>query len=167
MTTIEDSPSQAEIRPRDGSEPVALAWAHAGRLRAAERELTTLLAQVGGLGRDGRNPSGQGPNYAPLAGNVWDPLSDLLDEIASSARKVGRMAGPVGAVSAVHGPSATRSAILQRLTQMEDMLKELDPDRLEAKFGALPTSVANDLREQCGWMRDLLAQAHDLIEASK
>lgn len=147
---------QAPAPPPDGT---ALSWVHASRLRAAEREMIALLSQVTGLARYGRNPLGQGPNYAPMTAEDWAPLSHLLDELASSARRVGTMAGPVGAVSAVHGPTATRNAIVQRLEQMEEVLRELDPARVEGKYGPLPPRLSGELAEQCTWMRDLLAQA--------
>ena len=134
---------------------------HAGRLRAAERELTALVGQISAIARDGANPNGSGPPYSPLPPEQWDELARALEDLAASARQVGALAGP--SAQAVHGAAATRAALSARLAHVEDTLRDLDPERLQARYGELPDRVAEDLSSLCARLRDHLCAAREAL----
>jgi hypothetical protein len=136
---------------------MSLSSIHAGRLRAAERELTALVSQIAAIARDGANPNGAGPPYSPLPPEQWEKLARALDDLAASARQVGALGGP--SAQAVHGPAATRSALSARLAHVEDTLRDLDPDRLQARYGDLPDPISEELSGITARMQDHLRAA--------
>jgi hypothetical protein len=152
----------ADADPSKAPDPDPLSWVHAGRLRAAERELTGLTAQIIAIGRDGRNPAGTGAGYTPLKEETWTPLSDLLRDIAGDARRVGELAG-APAAAGVQGEPSTRAAVSARLSQLEEVLRDLHPDRLQARYGELPAAVAAELAELCARMEGRLRAARALL----
>jgi hypothetical protein len=131
---------------------------HAGRLRAAERELSALLGQITAIGRDGANPNGSGPPYTPLPASDWAALAEALAALAAAAREVGALAGSPGP-GAVHGINATRAALSARLAHVEDTLRDLGPDRLQARYGELPETAVQELQRLCLTMEQQVASA--------
>jgi len=137
-------------------------WVHAGRLRAAERELLGLLGQVAAIAGEGRNPSASGAPYTPLAAEAWQALGEVLQELAACARQLGELAGP-STGGAVQGLGATRAAVSARLAQMEDSLKDIDPARLQARYGDLPPGAAARLGEVHARLQELLGKAREVL----
>jgi hypothetical protein len=151
-------PESADIPP--------LSWVHAGRLRAAERGLASLLSQIEAIGREGRNPSGQGAPYLPLAAEEWTLLAEPLGALAETARRLGALAGDT-AGAAPPGRAATRAALSARLAQLEETLADLRPARLQARYGALPPDTAAELEALCGRMEAQLAEARRVLDTGK
>jgi hypothetical protein len=150
------------------AEAETLSWVHAGRLRAAERELSGLLAQMKGILEAGGSPNEPGaPSYPPLAPETTAELSGKLAEIAGLARRVGELAGPDPASRSTRGPGATRAAFSARLARIEETLKDLYPSRLQAKYGDLPPAIAAELADLCDRMGEQVRQAREHLEARK
>lgn len=144
-----------------------LSWVHAGRLRAAERELLALVAELQGIAQEGqpRAVSANAHRYTPLAEAVRDPFTQSLTRLSEAAHRVGELAGPDPQAQAAHGPGATRMALSSRLARLEDTFKDLDPDRLQARYGDLPPAVAGELQQLCIHMREIAREARGIIEA--
>src|SRR5207249_86063 len=141
-TTINHRPSShtemPERRTPNTGRRTAVGWVHAGRLRAAERELLSLLETIRQIGQEGKNPSGPGPAYTPLPAESWARLAATLDDLAACARRVGELAGPSPDADRVQGPAATRAALSARLGQMESHVQDLRPESLQGRYGTLP-----------------------------
>ena len=161
LTVIGNPPDSLSTTMADP--PDKLSRVHAGRLRAAERELTDLLAQMTLIGRDGRSPDGRGPGSVPLQAERWERLESVLDRMASAARRIAALAGAPGEAAARRGPGATRAALNARLAQAEEVLRDLRPDRLQARYGDLPPAVAEDLAGLCAQLEALVAEARSLL----
>lgn len=118
---------------------------HAGRLRAASREIGGLIGQLTAISEEGRNPLGRGAPFTPLEGPAGEQFLAHLARGVELAGEVGSLAGPSPEDGQVQGPAATRAALRARLNLWEEALLDLEPGRLQDRYGELPLPVAERL----------------------
>ena len=75
------------------------------------------------------------------------------------------LAGPDPDALAVQSEAATRAALRARLGQWDDALRDLDPARLQERYGALPRATADELIRLHGELRALLAELRRALGA--
>jgi hypothetical protein len=125
--------------------------------------LQTLAAQLQMIGRDGKNPAGRPPDFTPLPPEIWTRLETILGGIEAAAGRLNALAGPDPTSGGPQGPGATRAAVNARLGHGSDTLADLRPDRLQARYGALPPPAAQELERICGELEELLGAARAAI----
>lgn len=145
--------------------PEALSWVHANRLRAAARELEGLAAEILAIARDGVGSAHlqAAPTYAPLAPEVTGRLAEMLGEVTGAAQRVGGLVGTAPPARETQGARATVAAVSARLGRLEDSLKDLRPERLQAKYGAMPEAVCRELTALCDAMDRAVRDARAVI----
>lgn len=145
--------------------PESLSWVHANRLRAAARELEAVVVEILGISQDGvaAGPPSVTPAYHPLDPQVSAKLSEAVAGIPEAARRVSALAGAPPPAPAAQGPRATLAAISARLGRLEDTLKDLHPDRLQARYGAMPGATSRELAELCETMERGVHTAREFI----
>ena len=147
------------------SESNPLSWVHAGRLRAAARELVEMVAQLTAIAGEGQEPARRGTqSFTPLPTPVGVAFTAQVAEIGAAARRVEELAGPEAVAAAPPNLGATRAALNARLGRLEDTLRDLDPARLQAKYGDLPPTVAAELRTLCDGMAERVRDARAILD---
>lgn len=123
----------------------AIPWVHAGRLRAAEREIGELVTQVLSIAREGRAAAPAAPAaYVPLAPADAEVLAETLQDADALRERLRALAGPDPSATG-RGKQSGKAAVSARLAQLEDVLRDLQPERLQGKYGELPAQAVEEI----------------------
>lgn len=134
-------------------------WVHAGRLRAAEREIGELVTQALSIAREGRAAAPVAPvAYVALPPAHAEELLETLREAEVLRARLRALAGPDPTATA-RGRQSGRAAVSARLAQLEDVLRDLQPERLQARYGELPAEAAGEIRAICEGLAAMLQAA--------
>jgi hypothetical protein len=100
--------------------------------------------------------TGEGATYTPVAAESWEQLKGPLAGLSETAHALEARVGGVPARRVVHSFEATRAAISGRLAHVEELIADLEPERIERSYGALPADAAVELREAVAALRGQL-----------
>jgi len=113
----------------------------------------------------GRSPSGSGPPLTPLPPEQWAALEEPLRALLDSARAALEELAPeaLRRQEQVAGPARTRQWVQVLLGRLEEVIDDLEPDRLGRKYGDLPPEEAARLRAHQQRMKKGVGQARRML----
>lgn len=111
----------------------------------------TMEEYVGDLEKvavQGKSPSGSGPPLTPLPPEQWAALEEPLQALLDSARAALEELAPeaLAQQEQAAGPARTRQWVQVLLGRLEEVIDDLEPERLGRKYGDLPPDEAARLR---------------------
>lgn len=134
-------------------------WVHAGRLRAAEREIGELVTQALSIAREGRAAAPVAPvAYVAVPAAQAAELETALRHADTLRERLRALAGPDPTATA-RGRQSGRAAVSARLAQLEDVLRDLQPERLQGRYGDLPPEAVTEIRAICEGLAAMLQSA--------
>lgn len=115
----------------------------------------------------GRSPSGSGPPLTPLPPAQWKALEEPLQALLGSARAALEELAPevLRQQEQVAGPARTWQWLQVLLGRLEEIIDDLDPERLGRKYGGLPPDEAARLGHHQQRMKKALQQAFQVLGA--
>jgi hypothetical protein len=151
------------VSESETSSATTIPWVHAGRLRAAEREIGELVTQALSIAREGRAAAPAAPvAYVPVPPAQAEELETTLRGADALRERLRTLAGPDPATTA-RGRQSGRAAVSARLAQLEDVLRDLQPERLQARYGELPPEALAEIRAICDGLAELLQAARKVL----
>jgi len=128
-----------------------------------------LVRQMERVGRQGKSPVA-GQELTPLQTDTWKGIEELLDAARDRLEDaVRRMApGRLESRDAQEGLGATLFWLAILLRQLnEEVIDDLDPARVERKFGAMTEDERVELAELVRELRRCTHQVQQLLEAAR
>jgi hypothetical protein len=142
-----------------------VAWHQAIRIQSLVKALEQDMRHIQSFGQQGR--SADGSPYLPLSPESWNNLASPLEAILRLADEAALLVGDERKQPSPPRFAATRTAISGRLAQMEEIISDLRPDRLQKSYGDLPPAVARGLAEITGRMEALLREARGALDRAR
>ena len=149
-----------EVHPRTG-----VGWHQIVHLHSLRKTLDHSVRQIRSIGHEGR--SDDGSQYIPLSSECWQALAGPLEAILRLAEEAAGLSGDEREEPALRQFAATRTAISGRLAQMEEVISDLTPERLQKSYGTLPAAVASGLEKITSRMEVLLGEARLALERAR
>ena len=137
---------------------------HARSVAATLGTAEETLRRMAAVAADGRSPAGA--PLIPLDARDCEAVLMQLDELraAMQACRTTAAGAPPPAGRPQRALTVGWLAMLHR--QLEDeMLRELDADWLQGRYGALPEESASELRERCAALRESVGRLGRVVEA--
>ena len=137
---------------------------HRVHLLATYDTLCKYVADMRAAAVEGRSPSGMGPPLMPMSEARNAELMGCLERLLQAAEKAAqRYCAEELRGRRRQGPAATRMWVSILLRTLEDVVRDLAPEHLEGKFGALSAQERSFFSALVSQMRLEIEHAKRLV----